>query len=98
MQTYPDSASAYAALAELTEQYEVGQVRLQELRVLTRALRVLAATYGTEARIEEPMGQAIAHMGDAASVERSRLYQESSRLVAALNRINGLIQTGTYNE
>lgn len=91
------SATAYEKLSTLTQTWEEGQVRLQELRVLTRALRTLAATYCTEANVDAPMGQAIVTMTDAAGVERNRLYQEASRLSEELSRLNGLIQNGVFN-
>lgn len=92
------SATAYDKLSTLTEQWEVGQTRLQELRVVTRALRVLAVTYCREENAEQPMGAAIVAMTEAASIERNRLYQEAHRLSGEMSRLNSLIQNGVYNE
>lgn len=92
------SAEAYAKLSELTDKYTEGQVRLQELRVLTRALRVLAATYCQESNVAERMGQAIVQMTDAASIERNRLYVEQTRQADEMERLNALIQNGVFNE
>lgn len=97
MSTAESSATAYEKLSRLTERYEETQVRLQELRVLTRALRTLAVTYCREDNVTEPMGQALVQMTDAASVERNRLYQEASRLGDECSRLNSLIQNGVFN-
>lgn len=97
MTTAESSATAYEKLSRLTERYEETQVRLQELRVLTRALRTLAATYCREDNVNDPMGQAIVGMTEAAGVERNRLYQEASRLGDECSRLNSLIQNGAFN-
>jgi len=91
------SATAYERLSILTDDYNCGQVRLQELRVLTRALRVLASTYCDETLAGTAMSDAIVAMTDAAGVERNRLYQEGSRLTEEMSRLNGLIQNGALN-
>lgn len=97
MPTSDNSATAYANLAQLTDRYDEIQVRLQELRVLTRALRTLAVSYCKEENVDEPMGRAIVTMTDRASVERNRLYQMSSRLADDMTTLNALIQNGVYN-
>lgn len=97
MATPESSATAYDKLSLLTDQYTEGQARLQELRVLTRALRTLAVTYATESNVQAPMGKAIVHMTEAASVERNRLYVEQARQADEMERLNALIQNGAFN-
>lgn len=97
MSTDSRSATAYEQLSALTDKYTEGQVRLQELRVLTRALRVLAATYCQESNVKERMGKAIVQMTEAASIERNRLYVEGTRLADEMERLNALIQNGVFN-
>lgn len=98
MSTFESSATAYERLSVLTDQYGENQARLQDLRVLTRALRTLTATYCTEETVASKMGQAIVKMTDAASVERNRLYQDSNRLTQEMDTLNARIQNGVYNE
>lgn len=98
MNTAESSATAYDKLSAITDEYNEVQARVQELRVLTRALKALAATYCTPDTVEQPMGQAIVQMTDAAGVERNRLYIQAHRLGNEMDRLNALIQNGAFNE
>jgi hypothetical protein len=92
------SAQAYTRLGEITDDYDKNQARLQELRALSRALRVLAATYATVDRMNEPMAMAMCAMTEQVGVERNRLYVENSRQADEMTRLNSLIQNGVFNE
>lgn len=91
------SATAYDTLSRITDAYNEGQARIQELRVLTRALKTLAATYTDGAPGHEDMASAILVMTSAAGVERNRLYVEAHRLGNEMDRLNALIQNGAFN-
>lgn len=98
MQSNGQSATAYDKLTMLTDTYNEGQARLQELRVLTRAIKVLVGTYGDGAEEHAGMRDALALMAEAAGVERNRLYQVAHRLGNEMDTLNHLIQNGTFNE
>lgn len=98
MNTAESSATAYEQLSTLTERYTEGQARLQELRVLTRALRTITGRYSQPGVEHDALYRACLTMFDAASIERNRLYVEGSRLAEEMERLNGLIQNGAFNE
>lgn len=97
MTTDERSATAYEQLSSLTERYTEGQVRLQEIRVLTRALRTITGRYAQPGVAHDALYKECVKMMDAASIERNRLYVEGSRLADEMERLNALIQNGVFN-
>lgn len=92
------SATAYDRLSALTDKYNDGQAIIQQFRVLTRAIKALAATYGDGLPEHQAVMDALAVMTDAAGVERNRLYVEAHRLGNEMDTLNHLIQNGAYND